>query len=174
MFKKLLVVLVILLFIFVIPTSALINVTAITKTSSEIVWTWNTGLNITSVSVDGSQVALIDKNSSTFILSGLKPLETHIIMVYSLSDVGINTTNTTAGIPTNQENFFGTILPYLLFILGAFFCVIGFYGVPLISLIGSVIGLFGLVNNSTNGSFIIDVLYVILMIAGIILVKGEI
>ena len=125
------------------------------------------------MSIDGYQVILADKLSNNFILSQLNPNETHTIIIYTLTDSGTNTARTLNATPTNQENAIGLILPWILFIFAVIFCGIGLYGVPFASLIGSVIALIGLVNNTTNGSFIIDILYICIVIAGILLVRGE-
>jgi hypothetical protein len=162
------------LFLLIVPSMALntFTVSVIDKSDNYIEWGWDNATNATLIYVDGHPSLIdFDREKGDFILSNLNGMEKHSITIYNDTFVGYNLTTTN---PSNQDKINSTFLMWELFILGAFFRAIGFYGVPLISLIGSVIGLFGLVNNSTNGSFIIDVLYVILMIAGIILVKGEI
>jgi hypothetical protein len=74
--------------------SASINITALNTTQNSIDWSWNTGLTVTSISIDGNKIITADNSSSEYILNDLQPNSKHIIKVYTSTDSGSNTTYT--------------------------------------------------------------------------------
>jgi hypothetical protein len=89
-----LILLVVMLAVLVTPALAVINVTANQITSSSITWVWDTGLNITYMSIDGYQVTQHNPTGGSFILTGLDPGEWHNIVVSNGTDSGNNTAKT--------------------------------------------------------------------------------
>ena len=152
--------------------------------SNYIKWNWVDDDNaISQISIDGGvkiyNNLTYNGTLQYFILSDLEPNTIHSIQIKDdITDTifSTNITNTTSlsENETNQEQFFAFVMIWIVFIFGVVFCAIGLYGVPFASLIGSVMGVIGLVSHITNGSFIMDVLYAVLIIAGILLVRGEI
>ena len=108
MIKKYLFLLIALIAI-VTAASATVNIVS-NVTPTTITWQWVTGLNVSTLSVDGYNVFQFDHNSPTFILSGLDPNTSHTILIYtqSPSDSGTNTA-TTKPSTSSQEKLYGDI-----------------------------------------------------------------
>jgi len=110
--------------LFCLPASALITITPISVTSTDIQWSWAAGLNVTSLSVDGYLVYQFDHTSNTFVLSQLNPNETHTILINTPTDTGTNTTKTLP-ITANQEAFYGYLNTWIYLLFIAAFMAIG-------------------------------------------------
>lgn len=172
-------------FLFVVyPTNATTSKIASLSGQTYIKWNWTDDDNaISQISIDGGvnnyYNLTYNGTSQNFILSNLQPNSTHIIQIKDDISDTVFTTNeaTTLNIvnnETNQERFFGIILPWVLFIVAVGFLIAGLYGVPFVSLIGGIICLYELVSSAANGSFIMDVLYICVIISSVLLARGEI
>lgn len=159
---------------FVYPVNAIIPVYPYMISNSSIGWNYSTIVN--NISIDGIFIQNYDPNAGFLIVNNLKSNTVHEINVYSFTDHGANITKTLPDVvnQSNQDKFYGILLVWVLFIIALIFLIAGFYGVPFVSLIGGVICLFELISSVTNGSFIMDILYMIVIIASVLLARGEI
>jgi PKD repeat protein len=145
-----------------------ITLTPTLITTSFIKWEWDSGNNITYASIDGKNISSFDINSSTFIISDLIPDTRHMFKIYNETDCGVNTTYTLPEIiiQTEQEQFFGVINLYILFVI-ALICIGIAAFVPIVGLGASAFALIGLLS-SVNNSFVMGFLFFIVLCAGII------
>jgi hypothetical protein len=101
-----------------------INVTAIQVNQSVIVWQWNTGLNVTALSIDGYTINNADKTSNQFILSDLLPNEKHTIKIYTDIESESNSATT---LSSSQSNIYDIIYQYMFLIIGIILIFVGIY-----------------------------------------------
>ena len=92
--KLLLLCIIVVLFSFIQPVSAVINVNATSVGTTYIEWTWDNGLNLTDIFIDGSVICGYETTNSSIIYSDLNPNELHSITVYTSTDAGSNSTFT--------------------------------------------------------------------------------
>jgi hypothetical protein len=159
--KKLFLILVI--FLCIPFTSAAINITEATSLSS-INWGWNKSIAIDNISVDGYRVMLFDTNAHSFILTDLKPNETHDIRISSVNDTGYLVSKTLPEITKSSDKIADFIFEYLLLFICIIMLVIGIR-VPVISLIGLLFGFIGLISALIKGDFMLDMIFSIAVIS---------
>lgn len=92
--KILLIFITILLLSFIPPASAVINVNATSVGTTYIEWSWDNGLNLTDIFIDGSVICGYETTNSSIIYTDLNPNELHSITVYTSTDAGSNSTFT--------------------------------------------------------------------------------
>ena len=104
--------------IFCQTVSATIPITSV-STQTSIVWSWQNGLTLTNMSIDGIYVCGFDATASSFVLDHLGQNETHTIKIVTAGDSGTNTATTAANTVT------GLIESWWYVVLIAILCVIG-------------------------------------------------
>lgn len=147
------------------PVLAEINITADEVGETYIKWSWNDGLTLTNLTVDGYNIKYFDKNDNHFILSDTNAGELHSIAVYTDSDSGYLAVNTTAKKESDSDKFMATITTWLFFLLGCFCIFIGLKE-PILAYGGLVFG-FLLITVALNNSFLIGTMGGLLIIASI-------
>jgi len=162
--KKLIIMLILTFILCCAITSGAINITVDDKTSTYIKWSWNSGITLTNLSVDGYKVLLADVNNNKFVLSGLAENETHILTVNSLTDTGTLTTTTDKAQIKSSELITDFIFRYILLIFAVIFLLIGIR-VPVVAIIGFVFALLGLINALSLGDFYFDLIFIIIMVS---------
>ena len=75
-------------------SSAVINVTYANVGTTYINWSWNAGLNVTDIFLDGVQQCGYETTNSSIIQTGLDPNSLHTIVVVTSIDIGSNSTTT--------------------------------------------------------------------------------
>lgn len=85
---------ILLLILLIQPASAFINVNATEVGTTYIQWTWDSGLNLTDILIDGSIICGYETTNASIILTGLNPSELHSITVLTDFDYGSNATHT--------------------------------------------------------------------------------
>lgn len=155
---------------FIIPVSANGEIPIINSTTeTTIQWNWNNTyapVGVTQLSIDGYVVWNYDAYANEFILSDLEPNTSHTIIIYSGENVSINTAITKPMIVTKQESFFDTLNMYLIFFL-ALVCLVFGVGIPLLGFGAVLFGFIGMAT-SVNNSFIMGILFLIVICAGFI------
>ena len=151
--------------------NATIVVTPFLISNSSIGWNWTPCSNTQNISIDGLILNNIDTSMCIYIGGNYLPNTEHIIDVHSSTDYGSNITSTLPEVPTSTDNILNWIYPWLPLIIGFIFCLIGLY-VDFAGLIGSIIGLLGLIMVIPKGVFITDIMYAILIFAGILTIPG--
>ena len=154
------------------PVNATINVTVDEIGESYIKWSWNSGLTLINLSVDSYEIQHFDKHTNSFILSDIKPDESHSIAVYTSTDSGYNLVNTTSGKYTSQDTFWDFIMMYIFFIAGLICLFVGMKGEPLIGFGGFVFGCLVIIE-SLNDSFTMGFLGGLLIIASMFVVYNK-
>ena len=139
---------------------------------SYIKWSWNTSEKVINISVDGYEIRYFDTKADTFTLSGLYPLESHTLKVYTNNYSGISTANTSSPIKDNQDSVFDWLMIYIPFILG---CICLYIGLKIEKFVafGAFFCGFIMVIESTNISIISLWLGIILCFASIFVVFRE-
>lgn len=83
------------------PSSATINVSATGIGQTYIEWTWDSGLDLSNMLIDGQTMCGYETTNNTYLLTDLNPSELHTIIVVTDDDSGTNSTytlgNSTAG-----------------------------------------------------------------------------
>jgi hypothetical protein len=141
-----------------------INITANSTTDTSILWEWNAGLIGVNISVDGIGVCNFNNKDNSFILSGLNPKEYHEIYVYTASDSGMKTTQTTST-GTNGESLYYSLGLYFVFFLGLICIYIGL-SESVVAFGAFVFGCIGIAG-SLNNSFTMGTLFMILIVASL-------
>jgi hypothetical protein len=140
--------------------------------TSFIKWEWND--SITSISFNGLNVSDFDYNSSIFIKSDLTKNTRYTLKIYNNSGhCGRNITYTLDEvIPitpiSEEETFFSTTNLYILFFFALLCLIIGFFIIPVIGFGSVLFGIIGLLYSMGN-SFIMGLLFVIVIIAGFLI-----
>jgi len=132
----------ILLFL-ILPVSAAISVSPISKGQTYIEWNWSG--TVANISIDGLLVCNTDISGGRFVLSGLEPNETHSIKVQSTTDSGTNTTNT---LPSLADTTLQIFFSYIFFI-AAIICILIGVRIPFVAFIGAGLCIIGVVNTIT-------------------------
>lgn len=152
--------------ILVLPCNAILNVSVESISQTGISWNWSKDYTLTNLSVDGYQVVLFDKSANRFDLSDLNAGEKHSIKIYTFTDSGNNTTTT---LPDNTKV---NIDLYILFLLGLICIIVGVIAEPLIGFGAFIFAVIG-ITTSINNSFIMGILFCILLIASIFVVFNK-
>jgi PKD repeat protein len=160
----------------VIAHHGVINISIVSRGATYINFAWNNN-DSTLMYVDGYKVENFDLASASFILSNLNPMEQHSLTVYNSTQDGYLLSNTTSAISgmlinatINNEgsipfnNFMAFILEYLIMFTAIALLIIGIR-VPLISMIGFLFAFAGLIDTLIKGNFILDMMFIILMLA---------
>jgi hypothetical protein len=85
---------ILLLILLIQPAAATINVNATEIGTTYIQWTWDGGLNVSDILIDGSVICGYETTNASIILAGLNPSELHSITVLTTTDSGSNSTHT--------------------------------------------------------------------------------
>jgi len=80
--------------VLIVPVSATITVNASDVGLTYIQWTWDPGLNLSDMFIDGNVMCGYETTSNTFTITGLDPCELHTIVVLTDIDTGSNSTYT--------------------------------------------------------------------------------
>ena len=171
MIKKILFVLLAIALLVAMPASAIINVTVNATGPAFIQWNWNTGLNVTSVSVDGWLVYQFDHTSSTFVLSGLDASSTNTIIVNSNNDTGTSTATTQVSLYTELVS---TIYTHVWFLLALVCLAYGIARIGIFNLISCFFSVIGLSQNlpanlNVNVAGLPFFIYLFMIIIGLII-----
>jgi len=147
------------------------SITLIDKGENFIYWSYDNTTDFISLSLDGNILTNFNSASKVYIASNLLPESEHTLNLRTVNDI-INSTVTTLAEPiTNEDNFYGLIFPYLLFLLGLICLVAGFYE-PIISFGAFIFGVIGILT-ALNDSFIMGTMFVLLIIASIFVAFRE-
>jgi hypothetical protein len=110
----------------VVPISATINITS-NVTQNSIDWSWNSGLTLTKLSVDGNTIPTFDNTTNEYISSNLNPNTKHTLNIYTSGDngSGIATTLKASDDLSNlvaiiNKWFFPLILPLIIFVIAIY------------------------------------------------------
>ena len=103
--------------ILAVPVSATINVTADATGDTWITWSWDEGLNVTAIFVDGYLMSGYESTAPSFDITGLSSCDDHIVLILTEFDNGTDTSSTTcpAFVPPQssgtirQEGFSGVM-----------------------------------------------------------------
>ena len=80
-----------------VPTSAIINVTAEDVGTTWITWSWDEGLNVTDIFVDGYKMCGYESTMPSFDMLNQAPCQFHNVSVFTDTDNGTNETYTSCG-----------------------------------------------------------------------------
>jgi hypothetical protein len=155
--------------------SASIPITVAETGDSFIKWSWDSSIyTINNLSIDGYKVQYFDANSGTFLLSDLKPYETHILRISDNADYGISTANTTKPNATSESKIADYFWAMILLISGVICIIISsYFRTPFMAFGGFIFGCLGLVqslnniviSNITISNFMLSALYMIMIVA---------
>ena len=103
--------------ILAVPVSATINVTADATGETWITWSWDEGLNVTAIFVDGYLMCGYESTAPSFDITGLSSCDNHTVLILTEFDNGTDTSATTcpAFVPPQssgtirQEGFSGVM-----------------------------------------------------------------
>lgn len=88
---------IILILILIIAPATALNVTADAVGETFITWTWDNGLNVTDIFVDGYRMCGYETTMPSFDIMGLSPCEFHNVSIFTETDNGTNETYTSCG-----------------------------------------------------------------------------
>lgn len=92
---------ILLIFVFIIPpAAATINVTAESVGQTWVTWTWDAGLNVTEIYVDGHKMCGFESTMPTFDMLDLRSCHLHNVSIFTDTDNGTNWTTTLCAPPT--------------------------------------------------------------------------
>jgi len=106
--KHILSLIVLAIFILAVPVSATINITADATGDTWITWSWDEGLDVTAIFVDGYLMCGYESTLPTFDITGLSSCDNHTVLILTEFDNGTDTASTTCPVVTSQQNS-GTI-----------------------------------------------------------------
>ena len=115
--KHILSLIVLAILILVVPVSATINVTADATGDTWITWSWDEGLDVTAIFVDGYLMCGYESTLPSFDITGLSSCDNHTVLILTEFDNGTDTASTTcpAFVPpqssgtVHQEGFSGVM-----------------------------------------------------------------
>jgi len=144
-----------------------INISASEVSHNYIKWTWNSGLILTNMSIDGYHIILVDKSTTSFILSELQENTTHTIKIMTREDSGFNETSTILSDKTQLlDTTLAIILGYIFFI-AAIICILIGKWVPLVAWLGVGLSCIGIVS-MIGVSFWAGFVFMVIFCAGVI------
>ena len=79
------------------PASAVINVTADDVGETWVTWSWDEGINVTDIYVDGHRMCGYESTMPTFDMLDLSSCQFHNVTIFSANDTGMNVTHTLCG-----------------------------------------------------------------------------
>lgn len=168
--KKLLLFLVCLILL-ISNVSGVLTVSSNNISDTSISWNWNSGYNITKLSIDGYNVILYDNQTNSFDLTGLNPNEKHTIKIYSISDSGENTASTRNTKTVNTLADF--VFAYIWWMIAACLLVAAVaYKSSMIGIISAISCLIGMVKGIQDQSFIVFFLYVVTFICAYVITEN--
>jgi hypothetical protein len=87
----------------IIPSaSATINITPMNTGETYINWSWNAGLNLSVILIDGIEICGYETTNSSLLVGGLSANSLHTIQVRTDTDIGTNSTMTLpSSVPTS-------------------------------------------------------------------------
>lgn len=86
--------------VLVAPASAVINVSADAVGETWVTWSWDTGLNVTEIYVDGHKMCGFESTMPMFDMIDLTPCQFHNVSIFTDTDNGTNVTTTRCVSPT--------------------------------------------------------------------------
>jgi len=156
-----------LLFLCLIFLIAFVNAANITSTPSKtsIEWNYSEIENIQNATIDSIYIENFNPTVKTFVLSGLKPNETHIFHLITNESSYSNISTTLPEDITEQETTFSKINIYIYFVIALVCLIISAWVKPVawIALLFSLIGIIQTLDNTFNMALIFVTLTLVSM-----------